>query len=185
MKTIRFFLTLSALLAITGQASSEVFKCIGTNGVVSFSDRQCQDATPAQKNSASPAPTPVEKSPAVTQARERKAMIDKWESEIEAAKVKRRQELAAPPPKSTQQQGDQRPVTESTPMEFDLCRKTVVSTILGLGVPWQDVKWIVRTDVLTMTRLCTADGSVLITCSKPDAKMVTVKSSDNDGTGCR
>ena len=40
---------------------------------------------------------------------------------------------------------------------------------------------IVDTDILSIKRMCTNDGSVLVTCSKPDNKMVLTKSPHQDG----
>lgn len=48
--------------------------------------------------------------------------------------------------------------------------------VASLNVNHRAIAPVVNTGIMTMTRICTADGSVLITCSKPDAKMVFNKS---------
>jgi hypothetical protein len=66
----------------------------------------------------------------------------------------------------------------STPMSFEKCQAVQANTIAQLDVPPEDIVHIVNTSVMTMTRLYTADGSVIITCSAPDNKMVITKSSE-------
>lgn len=66
----------------------------------------------------------------------------------------------------------------STPMSFEKCQAAQANTIAQLNVPPGDIVHIVNTSVMTMTRLYTADGSVIITCSAPDNKMVITKSSE-------
>ncbi|ODB39969.1 hypothetical protein A9L43_15240 [Pseudomonas mosselii] len=66
----------------------------------------------------------------------------------------------------------------STPMSFEKCQAVQANTIAQLNVPPGDIVHIVNTSVMTMTRLYTADGSVIITCSAPDNKMVITKSSE-------
>lgn len=66
----------------------------------------------------------------------------------------------------------------STSMSFEKCQAVQANTIAQLGVPPDDIVHIVNTSAMTMTRLYTADGSVIITCSAPDNKMVITKSSE-------
>lgn len=63
--------------------------------------------------------------------------------------------------------------TETTPMSFEACLATIrqVSSQLG-AVPIN----IVETDILRVVRFVTSDGSVLVTCSQPDQKMIVTKS---------
>lgn len=71
--------------------------------------------------------------------------------------------------------------TTTRSMSFAACQQTLRQTIRTMGVrPW-DVVRLVDTDVITMTRVCTNDGSVLIMCSRPDEKMVVTKSPHQDG----
>lgn len=67
--------------------------------------------------------------------------------------------------------------SKSIPMSFDECQANQANTIAQLNVPASDIEPIVNSSVLTITRVYTADGSVLISCSEPDQKMVVTMSS--------
>lgn len=67
--------------------------------------------------------------------------------------------------------------SQSVNATFDQCLATQSKVIAQLNVPPDDIVHIVNTSQMTVTRICTADGSVLISCSKPDEKMVITKSS--------
>jgi len=75
--------------------------------------------------------------------------------------------------------------SQSVSMSFEACLAAKERTIASLGVNSKDIIPIVNTNVMTMTRVCTADGSVLITCSKPDSKMVITRSPHSESVGCR
>lgn len=66
--------------------------------------------------------------------------------------------------------------SKSIPMSFDECQAYQASTIAKLNVPATDIEPVVNSSILTITRVYTADGSVLISCSKPDKKMVVTMS---------
>lgn len=68
------------------------------------------------------------------------------------------------------------PVLESKgrAMDFSACTKMMQNQVLEHGVARTRV--IVNTDILKSLRICTAEGSVLMTCSHPDRKMVLTKS---------
>ncbi len=68
--------------------------------------------------------------------------------------------------------------SSSMPMSFEKCQATQANTIAQLNVPSGDIVQIVNTSSMTMTRIYVDDGSVLITCSAPDNKMVITKSSE-------
>ena len=55
-------------------------------------------------------------------------------------------------------------------MDFDDCIKVIEKTVSQLGVPYNTI---VNTKILRMVKIITADGSILLTCSKPDRKMTT------------
>lgn len=75
--------------------------------------------------------------------------------------------------------------TIKRPASIEECRKTIQNTIVELGVSPVDVIPIVNTRIMTVTRICTADGSLLITCSGPDEQMLITKSPHGDDVGCR
>lgn len=66
--------------------------------------------------------------------------------------------------------------SQSVRATFDECLATQSRVIAQLNVSPSDIVHIVNTSQMTMTRVCTVDGSVLISCSKPDEKMVITKS---------
>lgn len=57
----------------------------------------------------------------------------------------------------------------SKPMPFDQCLLVIQRTTTQLGVAPINI---VETTDVRMVRFPTADGSVLVTCSRPDQKMV-------------
>lgn len=73
------------------------------------------------------------------------------------------------------------PKSFSQPMSFEACRQHIDNQMQQLGVLPRDVIVIVSTGVLTMTRICTSDGSILYTCSKLDQKMVVTDSPHQNG----
>ncbi len=58
-------------------------------------------------------------------------------------------------------------VTKS--MSFEACLETIRQMATTLGIAPTNV---VETSILRMVRLPAADGSLLVTCSKPDQKMI-------------
>lgn len=66
----------------------------------------------------------------------------------------------------------------STSMSFEKCQAIQASTIAQLNVPPKDIIHIVNTSTMTVTKLYVEDGSVIVTCSAPDQKMVITKSSE-------
>lgn len=68
--------------------------------------------------------------------------------------------------------------SSSVSMSFEKCQAAQANTIAQLNVPPSDIVHIVNTSAMTMTRVYVADGSVIITCSAPDNKMVITKSSE-------
>lgn len=65
----------------------------------------------------------------------------------------------------------------STTINFKECRTKVLMTRLEVTGHYKTAT-ILDTDDVFISRICTNDGSVLITCSAPDQKMITSKSND-------
>lgn len=63
--------------------------------------------------------------------------------------------------------------TVTKTMDFQVCLQTVQSMATELGVAPINI---VETTALRVVRFNTSDGSVLVTCSKPDNKLVMVQS---------
>lgn len=93
------------------------------------------------------------------------------------------QPYVAPPTASREPSTSMPTIKRSASIEE--CRKTIRNTILELGVSPVDVIPIVDTKIMTVTRICTADGSLLITCSGPDEEMLITKSPHGEDVGCR
>lgn len=70
--------------------------------------------------------------------------------------------------------------TKSIPMSFSDCKSRLSASMLAVAENYK-TDLIVNSGEMVMGRICTNDGSVLITCSKPDGKMITKKSGF---TGC-
>lgn len=69
--------------------------------------------------------------------------------------------------------------SESMTLAFEECIARREAVITQLGISASNIIPIVNTSVMTMTKLCTADGSLIVTCSKPDNKMVLTQSTNH------
>lgn len=67
------------------------------------------------------------------------------------------------------------PRSTSVEMSFEDCIRTIQSTASQLGAAPRNI---VETTDMRMVRFITNDGSVLVTCSRADRKMVTTKSAN-------
>ncbi|WP_141728454.1 hypothetical protein [Devosia insulae] len=63
--------------------------------------------------------------------------------------------------------------SQAVSMSFEACLAKIRSTAAQLGMAPINIA---ETNDLRMVRFPTSDGSVLITCSRPDGKMVVTKS---------
>lgn len=64
-------------------------------------------------------------------------------------------------------------------LSFEECLARKEAVISQLGVNPRDIIPVVNTNIMTITKLCTVDGSVIVTCSKPDRKMVITQSTNS------
>ena len=69
--------------------------------------------------------------------------------------------------------------SQTMSMSFQECIAKREAVITQLGVNPRDIIPVVNTNVMTMTKLCTVDGSIIVTCSKPDRKMVVTTSTNS------
>ena len=69
---------------------------------------------------------------------------------------------------------------DSVAMDFSECTSKLQGSMLAVAGHYK-TDLIVNTSDMVMGRICTNDGSVLVTCSRPDSSMITKKS---DSTGC-
>lgn len=63
--------------------------------------------------------------------------------------------------------------TQTQSMSFESCLATIRQVASDLGVAPINI---VETNILRVVRFVTADGSVLVSCSRPDNKMIVTKS---------
>jgi hypothetical protein len=166
-----------------GAASGEVFKCPAPDGSMVFTDQPC---TKGFKNN-NGAWVSVEEEARKERQRlesernERQRIEREKEEEARMSAKRLEQESKQTRPSS----GTAPPVSDSISMSFQDCLSRKTQIVASLNVNPRDIIPIVNTGIMTMDRICTSDGSVLITCSKPDKKMVVTKSSENRSVGCR
>lgn len=67
--------------------------------------------------------------------------------------------------------------SQSINATFEQCQATLEGVISDLAVPRSEVRSIVDTSIMSVTRICVVEGSILISCSRPDEKMVITQSS--------
>lgn len=63
-------------------------------------------------------------------------------------------------------------------VSFDECKSKARSVLLSVAGTQYKSAVLVDSDIAYMARICTNDGSVLVTCSAPDQKMITTRSYD-------
>lgn len=61
-------------------------------------------------------------------------------------------------------------------LSFEECLSRSEAVVGQMGIKQRDIIPIVKTNIMTMTKYCTVDGSIIITCSKPDRAMVITDS---------
>jgi hypothetical protein len=66
-----------------------------------------------------------------------------------------------------------KPESKSVAMSFDDCLSLIRRTATDLGVAPINI---VETDIMRMVRFVASDGTVLVTCSRPDGKAIITKS---------
>lgn len=69
--------------------------------------------------------------------------------------------------------------SQTVSLNFEECLARKEAVISQLGVNPKDIIPVVNTNIMTMTKLCTVDGSVIVTCSRPDKKMVITQSTNS------
>lgn len=147
-----------------------VNKCIGADGRVSFQDAPCPRTTTMGDDLTKAKQDAQQRSDAAVQSR--KSIAADLEAQL-AEKLKNR-------PLPIPQPSDAIPAPEvsstSAHMPFSQCTATVRATIQSLGANRKDVHQIVNTAEMAVTKICTIDGSVTLTCSALDTKLITTRS---------
>ena len=68
--------------------------------------------------------------------------------------------------------------TQKISMSYTECLTKKEIVINTLGVRASDIIPIVNSSIMNVTKYCTVDGSVLLTCSKPDNAMIIITSAN-------
>jgi hypothetical protein len=158
--------------ALSNSAIAEVNRCVDQRGAVTFQQQPCSRPDVPSSN----AQAALARDKAQRQAesvQNRKAVAASLEAQLEAAKKRRAAEPLVPAAATA------RVSSSSQPMSFEQCKQAVGRTVLALGpAAIQNTRFLVSSTIVTVTRICTVEGSVLITCSAPDGTMVTTQSPD-------
>ena len=161
-----------AALLLAALPAWAVNKCTGADGKISFQDAPCpagltrarDDIADAKKEAA------TRLGGAVMSPKQAAAELQaQLETEMKKERTK--------PVRSFQPSDEPTASSSAVAMPMSQCLATVESTVRSLAVGWKDVRRIVNSPETSMTKICTMDGSVIITCSAPDAKMVTTRGS--------
>jgi len=161
---------------------AEVYKCPGADGSISFADKMCFGGYIKRDGEWISVKEEAKKE---TEKRER---LETERNEKERMTRKHEEEARMREEKPKKQASNHQNTTlesQSIPMSFRECLSRKVQVIASLGVNLRDVIPLVNTNIMTMDRICTSDGSILISCSKPDKKMIVTNSSAKRGVGCR
>lgn len=161
----------TAVVAAQGSVAKDLYKCAAPSGGVTFSDRPC----PLPPGTRAPDPVPGASAPrggGELSAAERKAIVDKMNAEISKGIVKREEELAR---QAAAETARSKPTSSSQPMRFEACRALVARSLLSVAGATKTFT-IVNTSALTIHKICTIDGSVILTCSADEERLVTTAS---------
>lgn len=160
--------TVAALLICTqSEAQTQVHRCV-IEGRTVFQETPCSKPRP-QDPVAAPANVrnrPDAEALRAEQARRRQE-LQKGFRDV--------REVPRPAPDSSRISVSPPPQSTSASMGFDDCIRLIQRTAGQLGVAPLNIS---ETPDLRIVRFGTSDGSVLVTCSRPDRKMVTTVSRD-------
>ena len=90
----------------------------------------------------------------------------------------KKETYTAPTTTSSYQSSQTSSDSSSTSVSFDECKSRALSVQLSVAGTQYKSAVLVDSDIAYMARICTNDGSVLVTCSAPDQKMITTRSYD-------
>lgn len=170
MKHSLIIIIAAALLTALCAPAWAINKCIGPDGKVAFQDAACDATSTTARDDLVNAKKDAEiKRDAVRKSL--KTVAQDLEAQL-SSELKNR---ANRPPPMTEPAPAATVSSTAADMTFDQCTASVQSTIKSLAINWKDVKRIVNSAQVTITKICTHDGSVTITCSAPDSRMVTTR----------
>ncbi len=167
------------LMLFSTIAIADIYQCQDVNGKRTFTDEPCKTGLVFKDGTWISAEKEENRKQELKRAYEEKQVLASEKMKNERAKNK------LEPGASKQTNANNNVQSKTVPMKFSICLATKESTIANLGVSPRNIIPIVNTGILTVTRVCTIDGSVLITCSKLDEHMVITRSDAHYDVGCR
>lgn len=160
----------ATMLTVLCTPALAVNKCVGMDGRTIYQDATCAAGSATARDDLANARKDAQrKTDAVIQSR--KSVAADLEAQL-TAEIKKK---ADRPPQRVELAPAPTVSSSSTAMPFDQCNATVQATTRSLAVNWKDVQRIVNSAEMSMTKICTRDGSVTITCSALDSRMVTTQ----------
>jgi hypothetical protein len=153
------------VLGMQAQAQPQVHRCV-VDGRTVFQEAPCPKSRSPDPvaASASARSRPDPEALRAEQTRRREELQKGYREVLEVPK---------PTPDSSPRAVSSYPQSTSKVMAFDDCIRTIQTTSGQLGVAPRNI---VETTDVRMVRFTTSDGSVLVTCSRADRKMVTTVS---------
>lgn len=161
-----------AALLLAALPAWAVNKCTGADGRISFQDAPCPEGSIRSRDDLADA-----KREAATRVGGAVMSPKQAAAELQAQLEVEMKKERTKPVRSFQPSDEPTASSSAVSMPMSQCLATVESTVRSLAVGWKDVRRIVNSPETSMTKICTVDGSVIITCSAPDAKMVTTRGS--------
>ena len=164
---------LAVALAFSAPALA-INKCIAKDGKVSFQDAACP-----LDGARGPDPIATGQAPRgkghLTPS-ERKAIVDQMNAEVAAGIVERdRQRERAASRQAAEEAARPKPTTTWQAMDFEACRALVARSLLAVAGTTRTFA-IVNAPEVTMHKICTSDGSVILTCTAEDRRLGTTAS---------
>ncbi len=159
------------LIGLSSTQALSVSKCIGADGRVSYQDAACPENTNDKRSGNGARLPPVSRGQ--IQAAERKEIVDRMNADLSSnlAEKARREEIE----RKRIEASEPKPKSTSQPIEFSQCRRVVANSLLSVAGRAKTYV-VVDTAVMTVHKICTNDGSVLLTCDAADGRMVTTAS---------
>lgn len=148
-------------------SASAIQQCRDAAGIVTFQDKPCTNgSTPAKR---APSATTQPSGPPIGSPEHLQGVADALERQLEARpppskKAPRNTDTAAPLK------------SESQKMAFEVCVAAANRVALQAGLSGRSSPRIANSSTLYIRRVCTDDGSLLITCSRADESMITTTS---------
>ncbi|MFM9881227.1 MAG: hypothetical protein ACKVOO_12555 [Burkholderiaceae bacterium] len=159
----------SAVLLTLCLPAMAVNKCTAPDGKVSFQDAACPNNSSQVRDDFGEA----KKAAALGKSGEvmtPKQAAEALQKQLDMELMKKPRVVRPNPPVD-----DAVTASSAVSMTMRDCKASVETTIRTMAVRWVDVRRIVNSPELAMTKICTSDGSVTVTCSAPDQQMVTTR----------